>query len=377
MPPRSFRIDVPESDLDDLRHRLEQTRWPEPIPGSGWDYGAGVGYLRSLCDYWRTEYDWRFHERVLNTHPQYLCEVDGVDIHYWHVRGEGSGPLPLLLIHGWPGSIVEFLDVMGPLSAPAAFGASGAPSFDLVIPSLPGFGFGGKPREPGWGVSRIAAAFHSLMTRELGYSRYAVQGGDWGGIIGAKMASQFGSSMVGAHLNFVIAMPPGEMNGEEKAFWEQRNRFQAQETAYSNVQGTKPDSLTVAQSDSPAGLAAWIIEKFRAWSDCGGDVERAFTRDQLLTNLMFYWLPNSAASAARIYYESMRDPGAFFFEKVETPTGVAVFPEEPWRVPRRWAEARFNVVRWTEMPRGGHFAAMEEPALLVDDIRAFFAELTA
>lgn len=375
MPPRPFTIDIPQADLDDLRSRLAATRWPEPIPGAGREYGADVHYVRSLCDYWRSGYDWRAHERALNAHPQYLCEVDGVDIHFWHVRGEGRSRLPLLLIHGWPGSVAEFLDIMGPLCNPPAHGAGTAPAFDLVIPSLPGFGFSGKPKEPGWGVSRIAAAFHSLMTRELGYARYGVQGGDWGGIISAKMASLFGESIVGAHLNFVIAMPPGEMSDEEKAFWEQRNRFQAQETAYSNVQGTKPDSLTVAQSDSPAGLAAWIVEKFRAWSDCEGDVDAAFTRDQLITNLMLYWLPNSIASAARIYYESMRDPGAFFFPKPDTPVGVASFPAEPWRVPRRWAEARFNVVHWTEMPRGGHFAAMEHPELLVEDIRAFFAKV--
>ncbi len=375
MPPRPFAIDIPEADLDDLRSRLAATRWPESIPGAGWEYGADVTYVRSLCDYWRSGYDWRAHERALNAHPQYLCEVDGVDIHFWHVRGEGRNRLPLLLIHGWPGSVAESLDVIGPLSDPPAHGTGTAPAFDLVIPSLPGFGFSGKPREPGWGVSRIAAAFHSLMTRELGYTRYGVQGGDWGGIISAKMASLFGESIVGAHLNFVIAMPPGEMNDEEKAFWEQRNRFQAQETAYSNVQGTKPDSLTVAQSDSPAGLAAWIVEKFRAWSDCNGDVERAFTRDQLITNLMLYWLPNSIASAARIYFESMRDPAAFFYSKPGTPVGVAAFPAEPWRVPRRWAEARFNIVHWTEMPRGGHFAAMEQPELLVEDIRAFFAKV--
>lgn len=375
MPPRPFTIDVPDGELSDLRRRLAATRWPGSIPGSGWDYGADVAYIRSLCDYWRTSYDWRLHERALNAHPQYLCEVDGVDIHFWHIRGQGGAPLPLLLIHGWPGSLAEFLDIIGPLSAPAAHGLTGEPPFDLVIPSLPGFGFSGKPRDRGWGVSRIASSFHTLMTRELGYSRYGVQGGDWGGIISAKMASVYGDSIAGAHLNFVVALPPGEMDDEEKAFWEQRNRFQAQETGYSNIQGTKPDSLTVAQSDSPAGLAAWIVEKFRAWSDCGGVVESAFTRDQLLTNLMLYWLPNSAASAARIYYESMRDPGAFFYPRVETPTGIAVFPKEPWRAPRRWAEERFNVVHWTEMPRGGHFAAMEQPALLAGDIRAFFAPL--
>ncbi len=373
MAPRPFAINVPDSVLDDLQRRLAQTRWPEAIPGTGWDYGASIDYVRKLCDYWRTGYDWRANEAALNAWPQFVCEVDGVDIHFWHVRGNGPKPFPLLLIHGWPGSLVEFADLLGPLTDPARYGGDATDAFDLVVPSLPGFGFSGEPRERGWGVSRIAAAFDTLMTRELGYARYGVQGGDWGGIISAKMASAHGEHIAGAHLNFVIAGPVGEMSAAEQAAWAERNRFQAQETGYSNVQGTKPDSLTVAQADSPAGLAAWIVEKFRTWSDCDGDIERTFTKDQLLTNLMLYWAPNSIASAARIYYESMRDREAFAYAKVEVPTAVAVFPREPWSAPRRWVEARFNIVRWTEMPRGGHFAAMEQPELLVEDVRAFFA----
>ena len=296
-------------------------------------------------------------------------------LHFWHVRGVGPNPFPLLLIHGWPGSIYEFFDLIGPLSNPAAHGGDERDAFDVVIPALPGFGFGGSPSERGWGISRIAAAFNTLMTKELGYGRYGAQGGDWGGIISAKLGSAHADAVAAIHLNFVIAGPPAEMNDADRAAAEARAAFQAQETGYSNVQGSKPDSLTLAQSDSPAGLAAWIVEKFRTWSDCDGDVERAFTRDQLLTNLMFYWAPNSAASSARIYYEATRDPAAFRYPRVEVPTGVAAFPKEPWRVPRSWAEQRFNITRWTEMPRGGHFAAMEEPDLLISDIRAFFADI--
>lgn len=375
MPPRPFEIAVSQDILDDLQRRLANTRWPEPIPGTEWGYGANVSYVRELCDYWRQHYDWRSQEAKLNSYPQFLSNVDGVDIQFWHVRGKGPNPFPLLLIHGWPGSMFEFFELLGPLTDPAAHGGRAEDSFDVVVPSLPGFGFGGQPRERGWGITRIAAAFDRLMSEELGYQRYGVQGGDWGGILAAKMGSAHADHVAAIHLNFVIAPPPAELSESDKAAIETRNAFQAQETGYSNVQGTKPDSLTVAQSDSPAGLAAWIVEKFRTWSDCEGDVERAFSKDTLLTNLMFYWAPNSAASAARIYFEAARDAGAFRYPRVEVPTAVAAFPKEPWRAPRHWAEARYNVVRWTEMPRGGHFAALEAPDLLTADVREFFATI--
>ncbi|MCL4241870.1 MAG: alpha/beta hydrolase [Dehalococcoidia bacterium] len=372
MPPRPSQIHVPDAVLEDLRSRLEHTRWPEQLPGAAWDYGANLAYIRELCDYWRTAYDWRLHEGHLNRHPGFLCEVDGVDLHFWHIKGTGPSPFPLLLIHGWPGSIFEFYFLIDRLTNPAAHGGRAEDAFDLVIPALPGFGFGGKPRERGWGISRIAAAFDTLMTRELGYPRYGVQGGDWGGIISAKMASAHAANIAGAHLNFVIAPPPAQPTDEDRAAIAARDAFQAGETGYSNVQGTKPDSLTIAQSDSPAGLAAWVVEKFHAWGDHPADLEATFPRDVLLTNLMFYWAPESAASSARIYYEARRDPGAFMYPKVEVPTGVAVFPKEPWRVPRSWAEQRFNITRWTELPKGGHFAALEQPALLSQEIVEFF-----
>lgn len=372
MPPRPYQIHVPDAVLKDLRSRLEYTRWPEQLPGAAWDYGANLAYIRELCDYWRTAYDWRLHEGHLNRHPGFLCEVDGVDLHFWHIKGTGPSPFPLLLIHGWPGSIFEFDFLIDRLTNPAAHGGRAEDAFDLVIPALPGFGFGGKPRERGWGISRIAAAFDTLMTRELGYPRYGVQGGDWGGIISAKMASAHATNIAGAHLNFVIAPPPAQPTDEDRAAIAARDAFQAGETGYSNVQGTKPDSLTIGQSDSPAGLAAWVVEKFHAWGDHPGDLEATFPKDILLTNLMFYWAPESTASSARIYYEARRDPGAFMYPKVEVPTGAAVFPKEPWRVPRSWAEQRFNITRWTELPKGGHFAALEQPALLSREIVEFF-----
>ncbi len=372
MPPRPFEVHVSDADLDDLKARLRRTRWPEQFADAGWDYGANLEYIKELCEYWRDRYDWRAAEKALNANPGFLCEVDGVDIHFWHVKSGKPNAFPLLLIHGWPGSIAEFIGVIGPLTDPAGHGGENADAFDLVIPALPGFGFGGKPTERGWGITRIAAAFHTLMTQDLGYSRYGVQGGDWGGIVSAKMASAYGDTIAGAHLNFVVAPAPADPSDDDRAAMAQREAFQAGETGYSNVQGTKPDSLTLAQSDSPAGLAAWIVEKFRTWGDCEGDIESAFSKDALLTNLMFYWAPNSAASSARIYLEARADAAAFRYPKVEVPTGVAVFPGEPWRVPRHWAAARFNITRWIEMPRGGHFAAMEVPELLVPDIAAFF-----
>jgi len=372
---RPYRIDVPDAVLDDLRDRLARTRWPEPIPGADWDYGANVDAVRDLCAYWQDGYDWRAPEARLNAVPQFLCEVDGVDLHFWHVRGTGPDPLPLVLVHGWPGSIVEFFELIGPLTDPGAHGGNPADAFDVVVPALPGFGFGGRPRERGWGISRIAAAFDTLMST-LGYDRYGAQGGDWGSMVSSKLGAAYPERVVGVHLNMLTAPPPRTPVPEDAEALERDRLWRTQEAAYSRVQRTKPDSLTVAQTDSPAGLAAWIVEKFRTWSDCDGDVEGAFGRDTLLTNLMFYWAPSSVASAARIYYENQRDPaGVVTRGRVEVPVGYAAFPREIFRPPRSWAEPHYAIARWTEMPRGGHFAALEAPDLLLDDVRAFFRAL--
>ena len=369
MPPRPFAIAVPDAVLKDLRERLARTRWPDAIPDTGWDYGADLGYVQELCDYWRRDYDWRRYEAAINAQPQFLCEVDGVDIHFWHVRGEGPDAQPLLLTHGWPGSMFEFLDLIGPLTNPAAHGGDAADAFDVVIPSIPGFGWSGKPRERGWGPGRIAAAFDRLMTEELGYPRYGAQGGDWGSIISSRLGAAHTEHLSGVHLNFTFGAPPAEPGEADLEAFAVRQAFQGRETGYSNVQGTKPQSLGIAQADSPAGIAAWIVEKFRTWGD--GDVESRFSKDTLLTNIMFYWAPNSIASAARIYYEA-RNEGAFGGGRVEAPTGIACFPGEPWNSPRHWVEPGYNVKRWTDMPSGGHFAALEEPEALTEDIRAFF-----
>ncbi len=346
--------------LDDLRERLARTRWPEPLEGAEWDYGAKVEVIRDLCEYWRAGYDWRAQEAELNAIPGFRAEVDGVDLHFWHIRNDRP---PLLLLHGWPGSIYEFHDVIGPLSE----------HHDLVVPALPGFGFGGKPRDRGWGPTRIAAAFDALMGL-LGYERYGVQGGDWGAIIAAKLGASHANRVAGIHVNMVIAPPPGDAGPEHAGAVERERFWRTYEDAYARQQRTKPDSLTVAQMDSPAGLAAWIVEKFRTWSDCDGDVVGYFGRDALLTNLMFYWAPGSVASSARIYYESLRDlPGRERRGRVEVPVGYAAFPHEIFRPPREWVERHYAIARWTDMPRGGHFAALEEPQALADDVLAFFA----
>lgn len=370
---RPFAINVPDDTLVDLRRRLAATRWPDPGFDPGWEYGADLTYLRETCAYWASGYDWRKQEAALNQYPQFLCEVDGVDFHFWHVKGKGPKPFPLLLVHGWPGSIYEFHHLIGPLTDPAAYGGDPADAFDVVVPALPGYGWSAKPKERGWGPSRTAAAFDKLMTEELGYAKYGTQGGDWGGIITARMGAAHGANIAGVHLNFIIGAPPaGDDSPQSKTASAERAKFQAEETAYSQLHSTKPISLAIAQSDSPAGMAAWIIEKFRTWSDCNGDIESVYTKDQLLTNIMFYWATNSNASSSFMYLESRRDQGAFGFARVEPPVGVAVFPKEIYRSPRAWCEPRYNIQRWTEFPIGGHFAAMERPQELLGDMRAFF-----
>ena len=376
MTPMPYRIDVPDSTLDDLRQRLARTRWPEALPWEPWSNGADLAYVRELCEYWRTAYDWRAQEAALNAYPQFMSTVDGVDIHYWHARGAGPSPMPLVLVHGWPGSIVEFHHLIAPLTDPAAHGGDPADAFDVVIPALPGFGFSGKPKEPGWGPWRAGEAFHHLMTVELGYARFGTQGGDWGSAVTSSMAAEHPDAVIGAHLNMIWGAPTPEQaqSPEAKPFLDHAAAIQRDEMGYFQTQSTKPMSLAIAQADSPAGVAAWIVEKFRTWSDCNGDVESVYTKDQLLTNIMFYWAPNSIASAANMYFESRRE-GKGVANIKNVPVGVAMFPKELARAPRAWVENRMQIAHWTDMPRGGHFAAMEQPDLLLEDVRAFFRPL--
>ncbi len=379
MTTRPFRIEVPDATLTDLRDRLARTRWPDPLPQATddtWERGADLAYVRQLSAYWADGYDWRKWESALNAWPQFVSTIDGVDIHFWHIKSKAPVAIPLVLVHGWPGSIFEFYDLIGPLTDPAAHGGDPTDAFDVVIPALPGFGFSSKPKEPGWGPGRTAKAFHKLMVEELGYPRYGTQGGDWGAAVTSLMAAEHPEAVIGAHLNFVTAGPTPEQAQapEAKAFLEKAAAIQRDEMGYFQTQATKPMSLGIGQADSPAGLAAWIVEKFRTWSDCGGDIESVYTKDQLLTNIMFYWAPNSVASAANMYYESRRE-SLSGRGNITVPVGVASFPQEMGRCPRSWAERRMNITHWTDMPRGGHFAALEQPQLLLDDVRTFFRTL--
>lgn len=374
---RPFAIHVPAAAIADLKARLRNPRLPDALQGDGWTYGTEIAYLRPLLAYWRDRFDWRAQEKALNQLEQFTTTIDGLTIHFLHRRSKERNALPLLITHGWPGSFVEFAKIIGPLTDPAAHGGHAADAFDVVIPSIPGFAFSDKPRQPGFDPVRIGAIEATLMAR-LGYQRYGVQGGDWGSIIGTQVALNDAAHVAGLHLNMCTAAPPaGDPNAglsdAEKERLKVRQAFQAEETGYQQIQGTKPQTIGIALNDSPAGLAAWILEKFRTWCDCDGNPETIFTKDELLTNVSLYWFTRTAASSARIYYESRHAPAAAGGpRRIEVPTACADFPKEIIWAPRRWLEARYNITRWTVMPRGGHFAAFEQPRLLVEDMRAFF-----
>jgi microsomal epoxide hydrolase len=375
-----FKINVPQADLVDLKQRLARARIPDEIDGANWDYGTNRAYLRELIAYWRDRFDWRAQERHLNRFEQFKTTIDGIDIHFIHRRSKEPNALPLLITHGWPGSFVEFDKVIERLTDPVAYGGRPDDAFDVVVPSIPGFGFSERPHERGYNPARIAGIFAKLMAR-LGYTRYAAQGGDFGSAITRSLALQDASHMVGLHLNFCIGGPPqgvADPNAGLSPQELQRIRgslfAKGDEQAYSQQMGTRPQTVGYALNDSPVGLAAWIVEKYRAWSDNGGDVEKSFTKDEMLTNISLYWLTQTATSSARIYYEA-RNAGPADTRRIELPTACAIFPKEVSYAPRAWQATRMNLVRWTEMPRGGHFAALEQPELLVDDVRAFFREL--
>jgi epoxide hydrolase len=374
-----FKIHVSDAALADLKQRLARTRFPGEISGSDWDYGTNLTYLKELVTYWRDRFDWRAAEARLNRFDQFTTKIDGLNVHFIHQRSKLPNAFPLVITHGWPGSVVEFTKIIGPLTDPTAHGGQAADAFDVIAMSLPGFGFSGKPTERGYGPERISRIIPALMAR-LGYSRYGLQGGDWGASISRFAALNDPGHVAGVHLNFCLAGPPAGAkdpnDGVTPAELERtraRQAFFDTERGYFLEQSTKPQTIGYALDDSPAGLAAWIVEKFRSWSDSGGNVEKSFTRDDLLTNIMLYWVTQSGTSSARIYYENQRAPAAA--RRVEVPTACAVFPKEISIAPRRWVESAYNVTRWTEMPRGGHFAALEEPTLLVNDIRAFFRGL--
>jgi pimeloyl-ACP methyl ester carboxylesterase len=383
-----FRIEIPQDDLDDLHERLDRTRWPDELPGVGWAYGVPRDYLKELAGYWRHEYDWRAAEARLNQWPQFTTAIDGAHVHFAHIRSPEPDATPLIITHGWPGSIVEFAEVAGPLSDPRAHGGDPSDAFHLVLPSIPGFGLSGPTWETGWEFQRVAAAFAELM-RRLGYPKYGAQGGDWGSAISRELGRTHPDQIIGVHLNLIpgtaattepdadelAALPPAERE-RTLASWQRSQRWDRDETGYFHIQATRPQTLAYGLTDSPVGQLAWIAEKFKAWTDSRDRPEDAIDRDQLLTNVMLYWLTGTAGSSARIYYE--RAHAAYQGmppEPSAAPTALADFPRENFIQLRHIAERTNAIVRWTEFDRGGHFAAMEQPDLLVKDIRAFFRQL--
>ena len=378
---RPFQIHIAETRLEDLRDRLQGARWPIGILGHSWDEGSDVAFVQRLTQYWLTAFDWRAVEARLNHLPQYLATIAGEDIHFVHQVGEGPDPLPLIITHGWPGSFVEMEAIIPLLADPGAHGGDPADAFHVVAPSLPGFGFSPAPAARGVSARRIAQLWQGLM-QGLGYNRFAAQGGDIGASVSMWIARQFPDTLVGAHLNYIPGSyrppvkSPNDVSEEERAFLDRFAAWAGQEGAYAALQGTKPQTLAFALTDSPVGLAAWIVEKFRGWSDCDGDVEKAFGLDALLTDISLYWFSDSIAASLRLYRENRLDPLAFAAgERVAPPLGVALFPRELPTPPRSWVERVFDVQHWNYMPAGGHFAALEQPQRLAEDIRTFFRPL--
>jgi pimeloyl-ACP methyl ester carboxylesterase len=375
-----FQVEIPEAELRDLRERLERTRWPEEETVGDWSQGVPRGYLRDLCGYWAERYDWRATETRLNALPQFRTPIDGLGIHFLHVRSPHADALPLIITHGWPGSIIEFLKVIGPLTDPTSHGGAAGDAFHVVCPSLPGYGFSDKPTRTGWGVERIAAAWSILMAR-LGYERYGAQGSDWGTSISASLAQQDATHVAGIHLTPPLAPPDpatfNDLTERERAALASLEHAAESDSGYSQEQATRPQTIGYALVDSPAALCAWIIEKFHAWTDCDGQLESVLTRDELLDNLMLYWLSGAGGSSARLYWESLGQVNEWISgsarDTVVVPTGCSIFPKELQRPSRRWAERRFlDILYWNEPARGGHFAAFEQPELFVEEVRSFF-----
>ncbi|WP_158884757.1 epoxide hydrolase family protein [Amycolatopsis anabasis] len=374
---KPFRIDIPQADLDDLTRRLADTRWPEEPPGVGWANGIPVGYLRELAEYWRTRYDWRAAERKLNAFPQFTTEIDGHDIHFVHVRSPEPDALPLVLTHGWPGSLVEFLDVIGPLADPRAHGGDPADAFHVVVPSPPGFTLSGPTRETGWTVSRVTRAWAELM-RRLGYSRYGAHGGDFGSLVSRELGLVDAEHVAAVHLTSVFSASATQENADfsveaEKRSVEKQFRYEYELGGYAAIQGTKPQLIAYGLTDSPVAQLAWIADGFKAWTDAKEVPEDAVDRDAMLTNVMLYWLTGTAGSSARYYKEGTETWGEPEPDS-RTPTAVAVFPHDIALPIRRLAERNNNIVRWTEFDRGGHFGAMEEPDLIITDLRETFRD---
>jgi pimeloyl-ACP methyl ester carboxylesterase len=377
---QTFQLHVADAAIDDLRERLARTRFPDQAPGEPWAYGADVAYLERLVEHWRTRFDWRAQEARLNALAQWTVPLHGIDLHFLHVEGQGPRPFPLLLSHGWPGSVFEFVDIIPRLTDPARFGGDPADAFTVIAPSLPGYGLSFKPGQARFGLEAIADCFAELMTGVLRYERFAAQGGDWGAFITSRLGAVHADKLIGIHLNLLAVRRDTKMDAnptpEEKAFLVELGHWLKEETGYQWIQGTRPQTLAFGLSDSPAGLAAWIVEKFRAWSDCGGDVDSVFSRDHLLANISLYWFTGAIGSSFWPYYARMHGPWPIPEGGVGVPTGYAAFAREIVRPPRSLAAKMYtDIRRWTEMPAGGHFAAMEQPEALAHEIVEFFRPL--
>jgi pimeloyl-ACP methyl ester carboxylesterase len=372
---KSFKINIARSVIDDLEKRIAATRWTDEIDNSKWEYGTNKTYLKELCDYWQHNFDWKKQEEYLNSFKHFKETIDDVEIHFIHQKGEGEHSITLLLTHGYPDSFVRFLKIIPLLTKVDENGFS----FDVIVPSIPGYGFSDIPTVPGMNTKRIAALFANLMTEELGYKKFVAHGGDWGSSITEQIALNHPESLIGIHLtdipfSHLFTIPATDLTETEKKYLEVGKQWQQREGGYATIQGTKPQTLAYGLNDSPVGLAAWIIEKFYGWSDSNGNIESCFTKDELLTNLTIYWTTQTINSAFRIYFESMQsmyNPTGKTAKRIEVPTAVAMFPKDLINAPKDFANRFFNVQQWTEMPKGGHFAAMEQPELLAGDIRKF------
>ncbi|WP_313259612.1 epoxide hydrolase family protein [Lacrimispora sp.] len=372
-----FHIQVSNEILDDLKYRLEHVRWPDQLENTGWERGTDIGYLKSLVTYWRDHFDWRAQESELNRFSQFQSDIDGINVHFIHERGKGPCPLPIILTHGWPDSYLRYQKIIPLLTDPARHGGDPEDSFDVIVPSIPGFGFSSRPEHGGMNNYRVSELWSKLMTEKLGYEKFVAAGGDMGSGVTRYLALNHPELLYGIHLtdigiirSLVNTKDQEDLSEEELQYKRNAQEWISHEGAYMSIQSTKPQTLAYGLSDSPVGLASWIIEKFCAWSDCNGDLRKKFSEDELLTNIMIYWVTNTIGSSAHMYYENVHSLP--LMGRIEVPTGIALFPADILLPPKKWAEHNLNITRWTSMPRGGHFTAMEEPELLADDILAFF-----
>lgn len=371
-----FRVEIPQSKLDDLARRLDQTRWPDSLSDTKWQYGANLAYMKELTTYWRNQFDWRAQEKEMNSYNHFRMNLDGFNVHFIHERGSGPNPIPLMMIHGWPGTFWEMHRILPMLLDPEKYGGDPNDSFDVILPSLPGYGFSDRPSQPGMNGPRIADLFAELMQR-LGYPRFVVQGEDWGATISTWLGLHHPNRLLQIYLTYVPSsytpfLEPGDSPSEiEKRFLQEKEDWYEQLGAYSHMQATRPQTLAYGLNDSPVGLASWILEKFREWSDCDGNIESRFSKDELLTQISIYWFTETIHSSIRLYNEASKAPIHLKKnQRIDVPCSVARFAKEAPMPPREWVERGYNVQRWTEIPRGGHFAAWEEPELLAEDLRA-------